>query len=425
MTAMTYEEVLVAAETRFWTRERRVGTGLLGCGALAAAGFGVLATSAPAKFTVTEDTSGAALSIGGRTGAVLFGIIAALCGIAMVVAAARWFGALLGTGIVGIVLSFLCWQISAAPTGLTFMPLVDVVRGTFLFSLPLIFGGLAGLLCERSGVVNVAIEGQLLTGAFGAALLGSIAASTWVGLIGGMLGGVLISALLAWFSIRYVVDQVVLGVVLNVLAIGLTGFIYEQIMRPYAATYNQPPRFPEWALPGLSKLPVLGPAVFTGSIFLFSALVLVVVINVALFKTRWGLRTRSVGEHPAAADTVGIKVLGLRYRNVLLAGAVAGMGGAFYTLSLIPQFSKNMISGRGFIALAALIFGRWTPTGVLLASLFFGFADKLATYLQSISSPIPSEFLAMLPYVATILAVAGLVGRVRAPAADGKPYIKG
>jgi ABC-type uncharacterized transport system permease subunit len=305
------------------------------------------------------------------------------------------------------------------------MPTVDIVRGTFIGALPLIFGALAGVLCERSGVVNVAIEGQLLAGAFGGALVGTIAASAWIGLIGGILGGILISALLAWFSIRYLVDQVVLGVVLNLLALGLTGFLYEQVMRPAPEKYNQPPRFPVWHIPLLEKIPVLGPSVFTGNLFLFLALILVVVMNVWLFQTRWGLRTRSVGEHPAAADTLGIKVLRVRYRNVLLAGAVAGMGGAFFTLGLVGQFSKNMISGKGFIALAALIFGRWNPVGALLAALFFGFADKLAGYLAGISSPIPSEFLAMLPYLATILAVAGLVGRVRAPAADGTPYVKG
>ena len=375
---------------------------------------------------MTERPDGPGIAIDGRAGAIVFGALAVLAGaILFAPAAKRWLTAGLGLGIVGVVASFLCWQISSAPAGLNFMPLVDIVRGTFIGALPLIFGALAGVLCERSGVVNVAIEGQLLAGAFGGALVGTIAASAWIGLIGGVLGGVLISALLAWFSIRYLVDQVVLGVVLNLLALGLTGFIYEQVMRPDAEKYNQPPKLPVWELPLLSKIPVVGPAVFTGNLFLFLGLILVVVINVALFRTRWGLRTRSVGEHPAAADTVGIRVLRVRYRNVLLAGVVAGLGGAFFTLGLVGQFSKNMISGKGFIALAALIFGRWNPTGALLAALFFGLADKLAGYLAGISSPIPSEFLAMLPYLATILAVAGLVGKVRAPAADGKPYVKG
>jgi general nucleoside transport system permease protein len=425
MTAVLADEVVVAEPVRFWTRGRKVGTGLTVAGVLAAAGFGSLATGAAARFTLTEDTAGASVAINGTVGAILFAVIAAGCGVAIFTLGGRWFNLLLGIGIVGVVLSFLCWQISSAPPNLNFMPLVDIVRGTFLLAVPLIFGSLAGVLCERSGVVNVAIEGQLLTGAFGGALIGSITASYWFGLLGGILGGVLISAMLAWFAIRFTVDQVVLGVVLNLFAIGLTGFIYEQLMRPDAPKYNQPPSFPTWHLPLLSKIPVLGPAVFTGNFFLFTSLILVAVINIALFRTRWGLRTRSVGEHPAAADTVGIKVNALRYRNVLLAGVVAGIGGAFFTLGLVDQFSKNMISGRGFIALAALIFGRWKPTGALLAALFFGFADKLSGYLSSIASPIPSDFLAMLPYLATILAVAGLVGRVRAPAADGQPYVKG
>jgi general nucleoside transport system permease protein len=422
----TFDDLVVTEPGRLWTRGRRIGVGLIVAGAAAAVGFGALAKGEQARFTLTDDPSGAAVAIGGRAGAIAFGVLAVIAGAALFLPAAqRWFAWLLGGGIVGIVLSFLCWQISAAPAGLNFMPLVDIVRGTFLAALPLIFGALAGVLCERSGVVNVAIEGQLLTGAFFGALVGSIAGSAWAGLFGGIVGGVLISALLAWFSIRYLVDQVVLGVVLNLLALGLTGFVYEQLMRPDAQKYNQPPKFPVWEVPLLSDIPVLGPALFTGTIFLFLGLALVIVINVALFRTRWGLRTRSVGEHPAAADTVGIKVLRLRYRNVLLAGVVAGIGGAYFTLALVGQFSKNMVGGKGFIALAALIFGRWSPIGALFAALFFGFADKLSGYLPNVGSPIPSEFLAMLPYLATVLAVAGLVGRVRAPAADGKPYVKG
>jgi simple sugar transport system permease protein len=417
---------VVADPTRLWTRERVTGLVIGFAGLAAASGFGGLASGADARFTLMEDPSGPAVAINGRVGAIAFGVLAAVAGVGLLLPAARrWYAWLLGVGIVGVVVSFLCWQISAAPPGLNFMPLVDVVRGTFLAALPLIFGALAGVLCERSGVVNVAIEGQLLAGAFAGALLGSVAGSAWLGLFGGIIGGVLISALLAWFSIRYLVDQVVLGVVLNLLALGLTGFVYEQLMRTDPAKYNQPPRFPVWEIPLLSDIPVLGPAIFTGNIFLFLGLALVVVVNVALFRTRWGLRTRSVGEHPAAADTVGIKVLRLRYYNVLLAGVVAGIGGAYFTLGWVSQFGKNMVGGKGFIALAALIFGRWSPTGALFAALFFGFADKLSGYLASIASPIPSDFLAMLPYLATVLAVAGLVGRVRAPAADGKPYVKG
>jgi ABC-type uncharacterized transport system permease subunit len=415
MSTISLDDLAILEPVRFWTRARKVGVGIAVAGVLAGILFAAGAGSQPARFTFTERPDGPSIGIDGRTGAIVFAALAVLAGLGMLAPAAeRWFRVLLGMGIVTIVLSFLCWQISSAPAGLNFMPLVDIVRGTFLGALPLIFGALAGVLCERSGVVNVAIEGQLLAGAFGAALLGSIAGNAWLGILGGIIGGVLISALLAWFAIRYLVDQVVLGIVINLLAVGLTGFVYEQVMRPDPARYNQPPR-----------VPVLGPAIFTGNIFLFLGLILVVVINVALFRTRWGLRTRSVGEHPAAADTLGIKVLRVRFGNVLLAGVVAGIGGAYFTLGLVSQFNKNMISGKGFIALAALIFGRWSPTGALLAALFFGFADKLAGFLGGISSPIPSAFLNMLPYLATILAVAGLVGRVRAPAADGVPYVKG
>ena len=426
MSTMAVEDVAVApVDQGFWTRNRKTGVVLAVLGVVAAVLFGALATDQSARFTLSEDAAGAALSINGTVGAIAFGLVAAAVGAAFLVGVpSRWFGLLVGVGVLGFVLSFLCWQVSTAPTGQNFMPMVNMVRGTFILALPLIFGALAGVLCERSGVVNVAIEGQLLMGAFSGALFGSISGSVWVGLVAAAAGGAFISLLLAVFSIRYLVDQVVMGIVLNLFAVGVTGFLYERLMQTNTTKYNQPPRFTNWEIPVLSDIPVLGPALFRSNIFLYLALILVFVIHVALFRTRWGLRTRSVGEHPTAADTLGVKVLRLRYRNVLLAGVVAGMGGASYTLALFT-FTKNMIGGKGFIALAALIFGRWSPTGALLATLFFGFADQLATYLSAIDSIIPSQFLSMLPYLATMLAVAGLVGKVRAPAASGKPYVKG
>ncbi|MGC4786496.1 ABC transporter permease [Micromonospora sp. DT178] len=426
MSTMAVEDVAVApVDQGFWTRTRKVGAVLLALGLLATVVFGALATGEQARFTLSEDAAGAALEIHGTVGAILFGLVAVAAGVAMLAGLPkRWFTLVLGVGLVGFVLSFLCWQVSDAPAGQNFMPLVNILRGTFILALPLVFGALAGVLCERSGVVNVAIEGQLLMGAFSGALFGSLSGNVWVGLVAAAIGGAFISLLLAVFSIRYLVDQVVMGIVLNLLAVGVTGFLYERLMQTNAQKYNSAPRFGNWEIPLLSDIPLLGPALFRGNIFLYLGLLLVLVIHIALFRTRWGLRTRSVGEHPTAADTLGVRVLGLRYRNVLLAGVVAGIGGASYTLALY-SFTKNMIGGKGFIALAALIFGRWSPTGALLAALFFGFADQLATYLGAINSVIPNQFLAMLPYLATILAVAGLVGRVRAPAADGKPYIKG
>ncbi|MDG4817262.1 MULTISPECIES: ABC transporter permease [Micromonospora] len=426
MSTMAVPDVAVAqVDEGFWTRTRKIGAVLLALGVVATVVFGALATDQQARFTLSETDGGAALEIDGTIGAILFGVIAAASGVALLTGVPkRWLTTLLGVGIVAFVLSFLCWQVSAAPEGRNFMPMVNMVRGTFILALPLIFGALAGVLCERSGVVNVAIEGQLLMGAFSGALFGSLSGSVWVGLVAAAVGGAFISLLLAVFAIRYLVDQVVMGIVLNLLAVGVTGFLYERLMQTDAQKYNSAPRFGAWEIPLLSDIPVLGPALFRSNLFLYLGLLLVLVIHIALFRTRWGLRTRAVGEHPTAADTLGVKVLRVRYRNVLLAGVVAGIGGASYTLALY-SFTKNMIGGKGFIALAALIFGRWSPTGALLAALFFGFADQLGTYLGAIGSGIPSQFLAMLPYLATMLAVAGLVGRVRAPAADGKPYIKG
>jgi ABC-type uncharacterized transport system permease subunit len=423
MSTATVEDLAeVTVPIRFWNRQRRLGTALVLIGVVATVVFGALAKSATARFTISEDANGAAISINGKLGAILFGLVAIAAGGALLAGVAqRWQTTLLGTGIVAFVVSFLCWQVAGPGK---FLPLVDTADGTLAFALPLILGALAGVLGERSGVVNVAIEGQFLLGAFGAALVGTMATSAWAGLISAAVGGVIIAALLAVLAIRFLVDQVVVGVVLNLLALGMTGFLYERLMQPNAQRYNQPPHLPTWRVPGLADLPVIGPVLFDSNFLVWFALILVVVIHVALTRTRWGLRTRAVGEHPTAADTVGIRVLGLRYVNVLLGGVIAGAGGAYFTLVATGSFNKNMTAGAGFIALAALIFGRWTPFGALGAALFFGFAQKLATYLSVAGSSVPNQFLNMLPYLATIIAVAGLVGRVRAPAADGQPYVK-
>jgi ABC-type uncharacterized transport system permease subunit len=410
----------VTAPTRFWSRERRLGVALVVIGLAATVIFGALAPSKTARFTLSQDSTGAALSINGQFGAILFGIVTIAAGAALFAGVARqWRTTLLGIGIVAFVLSFLCWQVAG-----TFMPLVNTAAGTVTVALPLILGAIAGVIGERSGVVNVAIEGQFLFGAFFAALIGTMATSVWAGLISAAIGGVIIAGMLAVLAIRFLVDQVVVGIVLNLFATGITGFLYERLMQTDAQAYNQPPRLPTWHVPGLADIPVLGPVLFDTNVLTWIALLLVVGLHFALSRTKWGLRTRAVGEHPIAADTVGIRVRGLRYTNVLIAGAIAGAGGAYFTLVATSSFQKGMTSGAGFIALAALIFGRWTPFGALGAALFFGFAQQLATYLSVNGSPVPSQFLNMLPYIATIIAVAGLVGRVRAPAADGQPYIK-
>ena len=356
-----------------------------------------------------------------KAGAIGFGLLCALAGAALLTGRAdQWLRWLSGVALAALVLSFLCWQVSGHE-----MPLGSMAQATVRGALPLVLGALCGVLCERSGVINVAIEGQLLTGAFMAALVGTLAASAWAGLLAAAVGGVLIALLLAVLAIRYLVDQVVLGVVLNVLALGLTGFMFMQLMQQHPDKYNFPPTFPTWNIPVLSKIPIVGPALFQSNVFVYLAIVVVVLVHFGLFRTRWGLRTRAVGEHPAAADTVGIDVRRTRYRNVLLGGVIAGLGGASLTVGDVGSFTNNMTNGRGFIALAALIFGRWSPVGATMAALLFGFTKALAGFLPLVGSKIPSEFLNMLPYVVTIVAVAGLVGRVRAPAADGQPYAKG
>jgi simple sugar transport system permease protein len=298
-----------------------------------------------------------------------------------------------------------------------------LLAGSLALAVPLIFGSLAGVLSERSGVVNIAIEGQLLAGAFTSALVASLTNSVWVGLVVAAIAGALVAAVLAVFAIKYLVDQIIVGVVLNVLVVGLTNFLFSTLMNDLA-TFNSPPRFATFSIPLLSQIPILGPVLFSQTPIVYLMYVAVAVVWTALFKTRWGLRVRAVGEYPKAADTVGIKVFRTRYVSVIIGGALAGLGGAFFTLGQVGAFGKEMTNGAGYIALAALIFGRWNPIYAAVAALLFGFSENLQFGLAIIGSSVPSEFLLMLPYVLTVVAVAGLVGRVVAPAADGKPYLK-
>ena len=328
--------------------------------------------------------------------------------------------------IAGALLCFLLSLLSWADAGNSVGPLqvIDLLQGTLTASIPLVLGALAGCMCERSGVINIAIEGQLLFGAFTAAAVASATGGVWLGLVAGSLAGGLLGALLAIFAIMFLVDQIILGVVLNVIALGLTNYLYDRVMVPYANTFNAGNTFGTIKIPVLSNIPIIGPVFFDSNIFLYITYALILVIQIGLFRTRWGLRVRAVGEHPVAADTVGIRVLWTRYRNVILGGIIAGIGGAYLTAGSVGFFTSDISSGFGYIALAAMIFGRWTPLGSVAAALLFGFSYQLQTELSSLRVPVSSFILLMAPYVATIIAVAGLVGRVRPPAADGKPYIK-
>lgn len=329
-----------------------------------------------------------------------------------------WLSAVLA---VALLTGFLAW--AGAGSARDF-PVAGLIGSSVLLAVPLVFGALGGVIGERAGVVNIAIEAQLLAGAFTAAIASSLTDSPIVGLVAAVLAGVLVAAVLGLFTITYRVDQIIVGVVLNVLVIGLTSFFYSEVLVPSADRLNSTARFGTVAIPVLSGIPVLGPALFKQSLIVYLMYLTVPVIWFLMFRTRWGLRLRAVGEHPKAADTVGIRVERTRWLGILFAGAIVGIGGAFYTVVSVSSFGKEMTAGAGFIALAAVIFGKWDPVRAAMAALLFGAASSLQGALSIVQAPVPSQFMLMLPYVVTILAVAGLVGRSRAPAADGQPYVK-
>jgi ABC-type uncharacterized transport system permease subunit len=326
---------------------------------------------------------------------------------------------------------FLVWNYADQ----TSLAIANPLPGTVKYAVPLVFGALAGCLCERSGVINIAIEGQFLMGAFFASVVASYAANAELGLLGGIAAGVAMASLLAVFSMRYLVNQVVLGVVLIALASGLTDFLLSQIPDDpdIKNKLNNPEILspvPDAGIPllssiadSLSGIPVIGPTIFDQTLLAYIMYFSVALVALMLFQTRWGLRVRAVGEHPKAADTVGIKVNRMRWQAVLFGGVFAGLGGAYFTVGSNGAFDSNMSAGNGFIALAAVIMGRWHPIYASLAALFFGLMTTLSSQLEFLGK-VPSELLVALPYLATIIAVAGLVGRVRPPAADGEPYVK-
>jgi len=320
---------------------------------------------------------------------------------------------------VAFMTGFLSWEAADAR-----IRVVSLFAGAVALAIPLVFGALGGVLGERAGVVNIAIEGQLLFGAFAAAIAASLTGSPWAGLVAAMVAGSLIALVLGLFAITYLVDQVIVGVVLNVLVVGLTNFLFRQVLTPNADTLNSPDRFRAVPIPVLGDIPLIGPVLFRQTALVYVLYLVVALVAFGLYRTRWGLRVRAVGEHPMAADTVGIKVNLTRYRTILLAGAIAGMGGAYFSLVSVAGFNREMTGGAGYIALAAVIFGKWDPIRATLAALLFGFASNLQGVLSAIGSDIPSQFMLMLPYLVTIFAVAGLVGRSRPPAADGIPYKK-
>jgi general nucleoside transport system permease protein len=310
--------------------------------------------------------------------------------------------------------------------------LVVLLQESMRVSTPLVLGALAGLWCERSGVVNIAIEGMMLTGAcmgFVALMLLTTgenamldAHAQFIGIIVAALAGALMAVLHAWLSITFKTNQIVSGTVINILAIGLTSFIRRDVLITREATRGTINAF---NIPFLSDIPVAGEVLFQGKPIFYGMFILLIVTHVVMYYTRWGLRTRAVGENPHAADTLGINVIRNRWTNVIIGGLIAGFAGAWFTLETTGTFSDNMTSGKGFIALAAMIFGNWTPIGSFAGGLLFGFSEALGQRFQFLGVPIPSQFLQMVPYVITIVVLAGLIGKASPPKADGVPYEKG
>jgi simple sugar transport system permease protein len=349
-------------------------------------------------------------------------ILALVCIFLGAVELVRGFGRMtnLALGLVAafFVFGFLVW--AAAGTSVN---LGGLLNATLDKAVPITLAALSGVLCERAGVVNIAIEGMMLMGAMMGSLIGSVAQNSMIGLAAALAAGGALGLFHGWLSIKYKTNQIVSGTVINIFALGMTSYISSLFLQRQQEL-NHPPIFPTFAIPLLSKIPLIGPIAFLNNPFVYAMFVLLIVIHTALFFTRWGLRHRSVGEHPKAADTLGINVFRTRYVAVVLSGMMAGFAGAYYTLGSVGRFDEVMTAGRGFIGLAAMIFGNWTPFGAFGASLLFGFADALSSKMAILGIDIPSQFLLMTPYIATMVVLAGVVGRGQMPAADGVAYEK-
>jgi general nucleoside transport system permease protein len=330
----------------------------------------------------------------------------------------RYTNLVLGFVAAFFIFGFLTW--AAADRSLN---LASLLNTTVSKAVPITLGALSGVLCERAGVVNIAIEGMMLAGALVGAIAGSVAGNLWVGVLAAVLAGAFLGFIHAVLSIKYLVNQIVSGTVINIFSIGMTSYITSKFLT-VNRELNSPGIFPVWEVPLLSRIPFLGPVLFNNNMFVYAMFLFLIILHIALFKTRWGLRMRSVGEHPRAADTLGINVFKTRYMAVILGGMMAGFAGAYFTLGSVGRFNEVMTAGRGFIGLAAMIFGNWMPFGAFGAGLLFGFADSLASRLAILNVQIPSQFLLMAPYLATMIVLAGVVGRGQMPAADGQPYEK-
>ncbi len=381
---------------------------------------------APNAVTVFNMTPGgidigtmADLAVPSRLTLLIFGLICLGIGIFQLI---KGFGRATN-GMVGLcglllIMAFLIWQASGKSLNLSGM-----LSSAVLLAVPITLAAFSGILAERSGTINIAIEGMMLMSCMFAALIGSLTKSAVIGMLGGVLSSIALAMLHAVLCIKYKINQTVSGTVINIFSAGMTAFISQKFLQKYQ-NLNAPPMLSRIPVPLLSRIPFIGPILFNQNLFVYLMFLILIVLQIALFSTRWGLRLRSVGEHPKAADTLGIDVIRTRYVGMLLSGLVAGIAGAFFTLGSVGRFDEGMTAGKGFIGLAAMIFGNWYPLGALGAGLLFGFADAIGSKLSLLGSVIPPQFMAMSPYLITMIVLAGFIGKGQAPAAEGKPYEK-
>ena len=388
-------------------------------------GFGIFGRDEVVEYTLTPDDAAITLpaisALSSTVGVVLGGILIAITALAFWWVATKkpvplWWSIVFG--LVAVV-SLLGWLAAGDR-----VPFAFILANAIVLAIPIIFGGMAGVMSERVGVVNIAIEGQLLTGAFVAAVVSTLTGNLYFGLVAAVVASALVSTILAVFSVRYLVDQIIVGVVLNVLIIGVTNFLYSQWLTQDSSGVNNPGTFSIWKIPLLGEIPILGPVFFENRLTVFLAFLLIPLLWFVLFRTRLGLRARAVGEYPMAADTMGVNVGRTRFWWVTLGGGLAGLGGAAFTIGNVGAFGQEMSNGQGFIALAVVILGRWHPFYMSAAALLFGFSIILRVWANQVSPGIPTDFIIMIPYLVTIIAVVGFVGRVRPPASVGKPYVK-
>ena len=350
------------------------------------------------------------------------GMIAVAAGIWAASRGERRFGwGAVAAGVLGVVLGATATQSSVDNLDTVFV-WSALLAAMLRFATPLTFAAIGGLFSERAGVVNIGLEGMMLTGAFFGILAADKAGSWAVGLLAAVAAGGALALVHAYFSIHVRADQIVSGTAVNFLALGITGYLYIDVYGTQGVP-SDVSRIPRVSLPGIEDLYFLGPAIGDLNLMVWGSLLLVIVAYVVLFKTAIGLRLRAVGEHPKAADTVGISVYGIRYAAVTLSGMLAALGGAYLSIGFVGSFAENMTKGRGFIALAALIFGNWRPFGAFAAALLFGFSSALAQRLPEYSESGATLF-QTLPYVLTLIAVAGVIGRSIPPLSIGRPYVK-